>query len=199
MSEITLSQVLSHRRTVRDYSDAFVPLGVLKKLLWAGQGITGPDGKRTSPSAHAIHPLRLYLSVNRVVGLETGLYEVDPSDHGLKQLSGLDLRSALTKAAIGNPQWIMDAACIIIICADMVTPIRAFANQKPFGSRGARYVYLEAGATSQNLQLQAVAEGLGSVWVGGFNDEATADVLGLPAPLAPIIQLCFGYPASTGC
>jgi nitroreductase len=91
----------------------------------------------------------------------------------------------------------MDAACVIIICADMVTPSQAFVDQKPFGSRGARYVYLEAGAAAQNLQLQAVAEGLGSVWVGGFNDEATADVLGLRAPLAPIIQLCVGYPAST--
>ncbi len=197
MSEITLSQVFSQRRTVRNYSDASIPLQVLKKLLWAGQGITGPDGKRTAPSAHAIHPLRLYLGVNRVVGLEKGLYEVDPSDHGLKQVSDSDLRSALTKAAIDNPQWIMDAACVIIICADMVTPSQAFVDQKPFGSRGARYVYLEAGAAAQNLQLQAVAEGLGSVWVGGFNDEATADVLGLRAPLAPIIQLCVGYPAST--
>src|SRR5690606_34012618 len=97
--------------------------------------------------------------------------------------------------AIGGPQWMMDAACIIIICADMATPGQVFADQKPFGSRGSRYVYLEAGAAAQNLQLQAVAEGLGSVCVGGFDDEATADVLGLRAPFAPIVQLCVGYPA----
>ena len=198
MSEKTLSQVLSQRRTVRHYSKAPVPLQVLKKLLWAGQGITGPDGKRTAPSAHAIHPLRLYLSVNRVVGLGKGLYEVDPSDQGLKLITDSDVRSALTKAAIDNPEWIMDAACVIVVCADMVTPSQAFADQKPFGSRGARYIYLEAGATAQNIQLQAVAEGLGSVWVGGFEDEATAEVLHLRAPLAPIVQLCVGYPALTG-
>ncbi|NYT60583.1 SagB/ThcOx family dehydrogenase [Alcaligenaceae bacterium] len=197
MSKVTLSQVLSQRRTVRNYSDASIPLDVVKRLIWAGQGITGSDGKRTAPSAHAIHPLRLYFLVNRVVGLEKGLYEVDLSDHGLKQLSGADLYPALTKAAIGNPQCIMDAACIIVICADLLTPIQAFADQKPFGSRGVRYVYLEAGAAAQNLQLQAVAEGLGSVWVGGFDDETTANVLGLRGPLAPIIQLCVGYPAST--
>jgi SagB-type dehydrogenase family enzyme len=196
-TEATLSQVLSQRRTVRDFSVAPIPLQVLKRLLWAGQGITKPDGKRTAPSAHALHPLRLYLQASRVAGIDKGLYEVDPVGHCLKQVSGSDLRSALRKAAIGDPQWIMDAACIIIVCADMVTPSQVFADQKPFGSRGARYVYLEAGATAQNLQLQAVAEGLGSVCVGGFNDEATADLLGLRAPLTPIIQLCVGYPAPT--
>lgn len=165
------------------------------ELFRASQGITGPDGGRTTPSAHAIHPLRLYLLVNRVLGLEKGCYEVESSDHGLKQLSDSDLRPALTKAAIGEPQWMTDAACIIIICADMLTPIQAFANQKPFGIRGARYVYLEAGAASQNLQLQAVSEGLGSVWVGGFDDEATANILGLQAPIVPVVQLCVGYPA----
>ncbi|MFB9869171.1 nitroreductase family protein [Vreelandella sulfidaeris] len=66
---------------------------------------------------------------------------------------------------------------------------------KPYGARGARYVYLEAGAAAQNLQLQAVAQGLGSVWVGGFDDEATGHILGLKVPLTPIILLCVGHPA----
>lgn len=197
MPNATLSQVLSQRRTVREFSDSSIPLQVLKNLLWAGQGITGADGKRTVPSAHALHPLRLYLQASRVTDLDQGLYEVDPTDHCLKQVTGSDLRSSLTKAAIGNPQWMMDAACIIIICADMIGPTQAFADQRPYGSRGARYAYLEAGAAAQSVQLQAVAEGLGSVWVGGFNDEATADILGLSAPLAPIIQLCVGYPCTS--
>ena len=194
MSEITLKLALSRRRTVRDYSDAPVSLEVVRRLLWAAQGITDSEGGRTAPSAHAVHPVRLHLVANRVLGLDRGHYEVDPSDNELKKLSDVDLRSALTDAAIGDPQSISDAACIVIICGDMLTPTRMFSDQKPYGLRGARYVYMEAGAVSQNLQLQAVAEGLGSVCIGGFDDEATANVLGLQDPLAPIMQVCVGYP-----
>ncbi|NYT60486.1 SagB/ThcOx family dehydrogenase [Alcaligenaceae bacterium] len=197
MAEISLKQALLQRRTVRDFSDAAVPVQALERLLWAAQGVTGPDGNRTAPSAHAVHPLRLYVQVGRVTGLDQGLYEVGADDHVLRLLHGRDLRPSLAGAAIDEQPWIRQAACIVVICADMVTPGRAFADQRPLGRRGARYVYLEAGAAAQNLQLQAVAEGLGCVGVGGFNDEATADVLELGIPLEPVMQLCIGYPAET--
>ncbi|WP_319518777.1 nitroreductase family protein [uncultured Martelella sp.] len=79
---------------------------------------------------------------------------------------------------------------------DMLAAAQAFFEQQPYGARGERYVYLEAGAVAQNIQLQAVEEGLGSVLVGGFDDEATAGVLELPAPLAPLTLMCIGFPAS---
>lgn len=132
--------------------------------------------------------------VNNVTGLDKGLYEVDLIDHALKIATKKDLRAGLRDASIGAPRWITEAACVVVLCADMITPIQSFAEQKPFGARGARYVYLEAGAAAQNLQLQAVAEELGCVWVGGFNDDATDDVLGLQEPLSPILLLCVGHP-----
>jgi SagB-type dehydrogenase family enzyme len=132
--------------------------------------------------------------VNNVSGLDRGLYEVDPADLSLKALIPSDVRSTLRAASIGAPKWVVDAACTIAVCADMLSPAQAFAEQKPYGARGARYVYLEAGAALQNLQLQAVAEGLGSVWVGGFDDRETGDILKLQAPLSPIVLLCLGHP-----
>ncbi|WP_275286062.1 SagB/ThcOx family dehydrogenase [Halomonas elongata] len=195
MADITLTQALSRRRTIREFTNAAVSPEVLKRLAWAAQGITDTEGKRTAPSAHAIHPLQLFVVANRVDGLDQGVYEVDSLDSGLRMVNRADVRPALRRAAIGAPQWIADAAFIVAICADMVTPSRAFAEQKPYGERGVRYVYMEAGAAAQNLQLQAVAEGLGSVWVGGFNDEETANLLDLQTPLTPIILLCVGYPA----
>lgn len=143
-----------------------------------------------------MHPLRLFVVANHVEGLNKGLYEIDPLDLSVKSLMSSDLRVALRKASIGDPQWVTDAACIVAFCADMVSPSQAFADQKPYGLRGPRYVYLEAGAAAQNLQLQAVSEELGSVWVGGFDDEATAEILGLQAPVTPIILMCVGHAAS---
>ena len=77
----------------------------------------------------------------------------------------------------------------------MVAVTHHFSEQPPLGTRGLRYAYIEAGATSQNIHLQATAEGLGCVLVAGFKDEATADVLELEAPTAPVLHMCFGWPA----
>ena len=196
--DITLAQALAERRSVRRFAERAIPLSSLEKILWAAQGKSGEDGKRITPSAHALYPLRLFVLAARVAGLERGLYALAPEGAGLKTVDGADLRPALCDAAIGNPEWIAEAPCIIAICADMVSPARAFADQPPCGARGARYVYLEAGAAAQNIQLQAVGEGLGSVLVGGFDDEATAGVLSLPAPLQPLALLCLGFSAPEG-
>lgn len=193
MPDISLAHALAQRRTTREFSEQPITRQALENLLWAAQGITCQDGKRTVPSAHALHPLRLYVHINHVTGIDTGLYDVNAFDQCLTQINKSDLRWALRDAAIGDPKWITDAACIVIICADMATSNQVFADQKPHGTRGTRYVYLEAGAAAQSLQLQAVAEGLTGVLVGGFDDERSSDVLGLPAPLAPIIQFCVGY------
>ncbi|TNB48694.1 SagB/ThcOx family dehydrogenase [Martelella lutilitoris] len=193
--DIALAQALSRRRSVRAFAEHPIPLESLKKLLRAGQGKTGEGDKRTAPSAHALYPLRLHVVASRVDDLEGGLYAAEPAGLELKKISHADLRPALCKAAIGNPEWIANASCIIAICADMLTPARTFIEQSPYGARGERYVYLEAGAAAQNIQLQAVAEGLGSVLVGGFDDEATASVLGLSSPIAPIALMCLGVAA----
>lgn len=193
MPDMSLAHALAQRRTTREFSDKPITRQALEKLLWAAQGITCQDGKRTVPSAHALHPLRLYVQTNHVIGLDTGLYNVDVFDQCLRQINDSDLRWALRDAAIGDPEWMTDASCIIIICADMSTPNQTFADQKPHGIRGTRYVYLEAGAAAQSLQLQAVVEGVAGVLVGGFDDEMTSEVLALPVPLAPIIQFCVGY------
>lgn len=195
MTSRNIQELLAGRRTVREFSEKRIPLDALERLIWAAQGITSSDGKRTAPSAHAIHPLQLYCLPNRVEGLDQSLYQVDANDLSFRHIETRDnLREELKQACIDAPAWIAEAPCIIVFCADMVTPSRAFAEQRPFGIRGLRYVYLEAGAAAQNLHLQAVAEGLGCVWVGGFSDEEAAAILGLRSPLAPLILMCIGYP-----
>lgn len=46
--------------------------------------------------------------------------------------------------------------------------------------RGSRYAILEAGHVGQNIALQAVALGLGTVMIGAFRDGAVKKVLGIP-------------------
>ncbi|MEO2039599.1 MAG: nitroreductase family protein [Martelella sp.] len=129
--DITLAQALSRRRSVRAFAKHAIPLRSLEKILWAGQGKSGEDDGKTVPSAHALYPLRLFVMASRVEGLESGLYAAEPGGLDLRSINHADLRPALCEAAIGHPEWIANAACIIAICADMLTPVRAFVDSTP--------------------------------------------------------------------
>jgi nitroreductase len=54
---------------------------------------------------------------------------------------------------------------------------------------------MEAGHAAQNVCLQAVALGLGSVVMGAFDDRAVADVVGLAAEEQPLYLVPFGHGA----
>ncbi|MFN3422548.1 MAG: nitroreductase family protein, partial [Armatimonadota bacterium] len=44
-------------------------------------------------------------------------------------------------------------------------------------------------------QLAAVALGLGSCWIGAFNDDAVRNVVGIPPNMRPVAILPIGVPA----
>jgi len=49
-----------------------------------------------------------------------------------------------------------------------------------YGSRAERYVHIEVGHVGQNIYLQSVSLGIGTVMIGAFKDEVLKKVLGLP-------------------
>ena len=62
-----------------------------------------------------------------------------------------------------------------------------------YGERAYRYICMEAGHVAQNLHLQAVALGLGSVPVGAFTDDQVAQILNLPEDEIPLYIVPIGY------
>lgn len=195
MSKFTLEDAISIRRSHREFDDRPVALPTLLKLLSAAQGITDPSGKRTVASAHALNPLGIYVTANRVTELSEAIYLVSSDASSLSLHVEREVRFDLQRAALEDQPWISAAACIVSICADMVAASKAFLDQPPYGLRGRRYAYIEAGAAAQNIQLLSISENLGSVLVAGFRDEATAGALQLPSSVEPILHLCIGWPA----
>lgn len=195
MKNDTLAYAIENRRSTREYSEKAAALDDVHQLIWAAQGTTGEEDKRTVPSAHALYPLNFLVTAGKVEGLDQGVYAVSAKTGELAPLIGKDVRSSLRTATVGDQEWVGLAPLIITICADYVEPCRAFADQKPYGRRGQMYVALEAGAAAQNIMLQATRLGLGSVLVAGIDDEMTSAVFALKAPFTPVLHICIGWPA----
>ena len=171
--KVTLEKALATRRSVREYAPGALTLPEVSQILWAAHGITGPGGKRTTPSARAVYPLQVWLVAHDVTGLPPGIYRYVPQDHALAAVAGDGTRAALL-AACGQP-CVEQARAIVAVVGDS-----ALAADK-FRTNGARWLSMEAGFVVQNVYLEATALGLGTVMVGGFDATAARPALGAPA------------------
>jgi SagB-type dehydrogenase family enzyme len=149
------------------------------QLLWAAQGVSSDDGRRTAPSAGARYPLEVYLVC------QAGLFRYLVADHGLEKLGAADLREALTKAAHGQP-FVAEAPLSLVFAGIYER------TTSRYGERGHRYLHIDLGHAAQNVHLQAEALGMGSCPVGAFDDEAVAEVLGRPADERPLYIIPVG-------
>lgn len=183
--EKPLPQLLQQRRSIREYGDDPLHPAELGQLLWAAQGITHPEGLRTAPSAGALYPLELYVVIGNVAGISAGVYHYEPDKHQLTLTARGDQRKVLARAALGQ-SWIADAAVVVVF-----TAVYKRTSRK-YGPRGERYVHIEVGHAAENLFLQAVDLGLGTVVVGAFNDKTVAERLQLPAKAEPVILMPVG-------
>lgn len=145
---------ITARRSVREYTNAPLPISVLSQLLWSAQGVTGPNKKRATPSAGGLYPLRLKILVQRVSELEAGIYEYQAESHSLNLMSGRVPEGVVQSLGIGDQPWLKESALIIAVTAKLGDAVQHFKAQPPQGERGARYVYMEAGALAQNVHLQ---------------------------------------------
>jgi SagB-type dehydrogenase family enzyme len=166
----SIEETLNKRRSVRDYKTGSLSLEQVSQLLWAASGRN--LYRRTAPSAGATYPLEIYLVAGKVEGLEPGIYHYSFSRHSLEMTKEQDLRSRLSRAALGQ-EMIEEAPVNIIIAADYGR------TTNHYGQRGIRYVHMEVGHVGQNISLQAIALRLGTVMVGAFEDEEVKEVLGI--------------------
>jgi SagB-type dehydrogenase family enzyme len=170
-SEVCLEETLLRLKSLRRYSSRPLTLPQLSQLLWAAQGIKNDAGKRTCPSAGATYPLEVYSVVGDVTDVPAGIYHYQTQNHSLKLVASGDWRQALAGAA--SQQFIALAPASLVIAA---VPER---TMRRYGQRGVCYIDMEAGHAAQNIGLQAVALGLGTVVAGAFDDDRLASLLKL--------------------
>lgn len=184
--QMSLEEAIAGRSSVREYSADALSMAQLSQLLWAAQGITHGGGFRAAPSAGATYPLELFVVAGRVEGLDAGIYRYDVSGHSLHlHMEGAQVQK-LIEASSFKQDFIAQAPADIVICA-VYERTTGF-----YGQRGVRYVHMDTGHAAENIALQAVALGLGTVMVGAFEDGELSAAMSLPEELAPLYIISVG-------
>jgi nitroreductase len=100
-----------------------------------------------------------------------------------------DQRRALARAASGQA-FLANAPVVVTVCA---VPEESASE---YGPRGRDlYCLQDTAAAAQNILLAATDRGLGSCWVGAFEEAAVARVLELPRNWRPVALIALGRPA----
>jgi SagB-type dehydrogenase family enzyme len=183
-SAISLEEVILKRKSVRVFSGDPLTVSEISQLLWAGQGMIKRN-RRTVPSAGALYPLEVYVVAGNVNGLPPGIYKYQPEKHELASIVKGDLRKELCDAALGQSSIRMAPAVVVLSGVYDRTTVK-------YGERGIRYVHMEAGHAAQNVYLQTVSLGLGTVAVGAFHDEAVKKVMKMADSENPLYILPVG-------
>ena len=172
-----IETIIDRRKSIRNYKQVNVSLPELSYLLWCTQGVKKRISDiatiRTVPSAGARHALETTLLVNRVEGLESGLYRYLGLDHQLAILKkNKSVVDEIVKA--GFDQNFIRYSAITFIWSAVI-----YRMKWRYGERAYRYIFLDAGHVAQNLYLSAEAIGCGVCAIAAFSDDDMNRILGL--------------------
>ncbi|MBC7195167.1 MAG: SagB/ThcOx family dehydrogenase [Caldisericia bacterium] len=172
----SLVKSIKERKSIRDYKDYPLNIDEISILLYSASKI---------PSAGALYPLRFYLFSRNVMGIPFGFYVYNSNEHSLVKIFEDDITQNLYKACL-NQSSIKKSSAIIVITS--ITKI----TTKRYGERGIRYVYMEAGHSSQNIYLVSTSLNIGTVAIGAFIDDEVKKILRLKEDESPLYLMPLG-------
>ncbi|MBN1244285.1 nitroreductase family protein [Candidatus Bathyarchaeota archaeon] len=103
----------------------------------------------------------------------------------------LETKQKLARAAF-NQEFVEEAPVVIVVCADKNR------SSMRYGIRGETlYCIQDTAAAIQNILLTAHSLGLGTCWVGAFNEDEAKKALKTPVGIRPVAMIPVGYPDKT--
>jgi SagB-type dehydrogenase family enzyme len=183
---MNLEAALAARRSVRSYTKQALTLAEVGQLLWAAQGVTSSDGKRTAPSAMHKYPLEIAVVAQNVDGLPCGAYRYVPAKHSVEPLIAAKPGKALLAGS--TPQAQVQSAPAVFV-------ITAVYERMGSGAQSRTFTDYEAGLASENLLLEAVALGLGAVVTGGIDPASVKQAVKLTGGEQVIVIIPVGHSA----
>lgn len=181
------AEVVESRRSWRSNGPQPLTAGQLGEFLYRSARVRGRRGteheeisSRPYPGGGADYELEVYCLINRVEGIERGLYHYDPLEHGLEWICG----------------WTDQVAAVAVDTCRKAPPGQIPDVQFAITARMMRLTYKyesipysvvlkDTGVLIQTFYLTATAMGLAPCAVGGGNSELFAAASGLSAFTEP--------------
>lgn len=179
-----LGDVVRRRRSVRMYTGDSISLAHLATIARIAGGITGqianlqggaPISLRATPSGGGLYPVDLHFAACHIDGLPPGIYAYDPREDILWQTGDERNVEALIRSAIVSE----DVISLRKASAFALLVGRPWRSMRKYGLRGMRYLFLEAGAIAEHLDLAVTALGLGCVDCGSLCDDEAHEAMGI--------------------
>ena len=172
-----ITSIIHDRKSRRVFTDEEITSGELSYLLWASQGIKEIMANnyatlRTVPSAGARHPFETYLYINRVSGIEKGIYRYVASRHSLSLLKAGNFSDEMTEANLGQ-QFVGNSAVTFLWS---VIPYR---TEWRYNLHSYKVILMDAGHVCQNLYIACEALRLGTCAIGAYSHEKINRLLNL--------------------
>ncbi|MBM3696659.1 MAG: SagB/ThcOx family dehydrogenase [Actinobacteria bacterium] len=177
---LTLEEALLRRRSRREFSGEPLSPAELGQLLWAAHGVTGREGRRSTPTAGHTDAHEVYAAT------PNGVFRYDGAAHQLEETDGSDLREAL-RGAYDDDRILRAGAMIVLGAVTSRTAAR-------YPERAERYVAMGLGHAAQNVLLQAEALGLWAYPIGAHDPAGVARLLSLPEGCEPLYMVAVGRP-----
>ena len=98
------------------------------------------------------------------------------------------LRQQVATAA-KSQMWIAGAPVVVVACG---LPDKAYKHMGGYGNS----VDVDLAIAVDHLTLAAVAEGLGTCWIGAFDEAKVKAILAIPADVKVVVMTPLGYPAT---
>ena len=174
----SLMESLKRRRSARNFAPHALPLDLLSSLLWAANGISSPDGRRTAPTGLNTQDTDVY------VMLESGVYLYDASKNLLRLVVPGDNRKLA-----GRQTFSHKAPLNLFLVHDRKRCMKgseADINQ---------FAGIHTGAILQNVYLFCAAHDLSCVARRSFDGAALKKLLKLPEEQTVIMGETVGFPS----
>jgi len=192
VGRMPLIEAIGRRRSRRQYTGEALTLEELSFLLWATQGadprateemrawlasLSALDAAkatavlRTVPSAGARNPFETYLLVNRVGGLEGGLYRYLPLEGRVLYLRPEAEVAGTVRDTFSK--WVLRCAVLFVWT---VIPYR---TEWRYTMVSHKLIAQEAGHICQNLYLASEAIGAGTCAIGAYDQVKVDRLLGV--------------------
>ncbi|MGJ8561637.1 MAG: nitroreductase family protein [Litorimonas sp.] len=178
--DLTVTEALRVRRSVRSFLDRPIDPSLLAELLWAAFGINRQDqALHTAPSWRGAADITVHLANSD--GILTYIPDGNTTQLGLRH----DIRGILSS----QPFVATAPVCLVYVSDLRKLSTADLEDQKRTVAQ------IDAAVIAQNVYLFAASKGLGTCLVGGLDRPAIVAAMNLPAHEFPTFVQPVGWPA----